>query len=113
MTPDTWVNPYRMTAWSYETMVMVCEGRIQVQPGRTHRDDAPFMPRAWRYVGGPAPRWADEAQEWVKRFIPAGLVEPAVEDSPGAWTPLALTLAGAVLLDTWRKHPFVVIDQPQ
>lgn len=107
--PDQrWINPYQLTARGYETMVLICEARIQV----FHDPDVLGLPTLWRFVGNEGtPPWADQAYRWATRYIRAGLVKVSAPDGRD-WAPLCPTMAGIVLLDIWRDHPFTVFEHP-
>lgn len=107
-----WINPYRMSGRGYETMLLICETRIQVWPGRPRNNDPSELAVKWRFVGGPAPAWKSTAYAWAVRYIRAGLVEQTKEPNWRDWAPLHPTLAGVALLDIWRDHPFTIVEHP-
>jgi hypothetical protein len=116
-----WVNPYRVTMRSADTLNLVAEGRLYIHIHQTWNEEAGrFGPteRRWVLIGGSV-GWRNEALAWANRFLDAGMIDynrPAGIglDEPHPQlrnkTRVFLTQAGRYLFQTWHHRPFEVIE---
>jgi hypothetical protein len=117
-----WVNPYRVTKRSADTLNLVAEGRLYIHIHQTWNEEAGrFGPteRRWVLIGGSV-GWRNEALAWANRFLDAGVIDyhrPAGIglDEPHPQlrnkTRVFLTQAGRYLYQTWHHRPFEVIEK--
>ncbi len=119
---DEWINPYRVTMRSADTLNLVVERRLYISVRRPFDEQAGrFGPveRHWVLIGGSV-GWRDAMIEWANRFLDAGMIDynrPAgilldeYHPQLRGKVMLYLTQAGHYLWQTWLHHPFEVIEK--
>lgn len=113
------MNPYQVTKRAADTLNLIMERRLEFRLAGD--GTAPPFQRCWRTVGGGV-GWHKTLLRYANGFLDAGLIDYERPhgcdvdqlDQRGelrSWTPVFATRAGLFLFDTWRRHPFTVIDE--